>query len=60
MLNAAQKRTTLIEHLISALGLADELGESELGYLIERALDEARSKQVTAIAVHDPDNSQPP
>ncbi len=54
MLKAAQKRFALIEHLTSALGLADELGDSALGYLIERALDEARSKQVTAI-----DGSQP-
>jgi len=49
MLQAAQKRTALIDHLLSALGLADELGDSTLGYLIERALDEARSQQVSAI-----------
>jgi hypothetical protein len=55
MLKASQKRTALIEHLVSALGLADELGGGTLGYLIERALDEARSQQVTAI-----DGSQPP
>jgi hypothetical protein len=55
MLKAAQKRTALIEHLVSAVGLADELGDSTLGYLIERALDEARSKQMTAI-----DGTRPP
>jgi len=49
MLKTARKRTVLIEHLMSALGLADELGHSTLGYLIARALDEARLSQVPTI-----------
>jgi hypothetical protein len=49
VLNTASKRAALIEHLASALGLADELGDSTLGFLIERAVDEARANQVTAI-----------
>jgi hypothetical protein len=46
MLNSTQKRASLIEHLIGAIALADELGDADLSYLIERALDEARSIQV--------------
>jgi hypothetical protein len=49
MLDATQKRTILIEHLANAAGLADELGDAALVYLIERALDEARALQVKAI-----------
>jgi hypothetical protein len=33
----------MIEHLEAALALADELHDSLTGYLIERALDEARA-----------------
>jgi hypothetical protein len=35
----------LIRYLEAALALADELEDGETGYLIERALDEARSRQ---------------
>jgi hypothetical protein len=38
-----QKRDEMIEHLEAALALADELKDSMTGYLIERALDEARA-----------------
>jgi hypothetical protein len=49
MLDAAQKRAALIEHLVSASSLADELGDGTLGFLIERAIDQARARQVSAI-----------
>ncbi|MGA7455127.1 MAG: hypothetical protein WBW73_29085 [Rhodoplanes sp.] len=38
-----RKRDQMIEHLEAALVLADELHDSLTGYLIERALDEARA-----------------
>lgn len=45
MINSAQKRGEIIKHLEAALALADELEDGATGYLIERALDEARSRQ---------------
>jgi hypothetical protein len=39
----------LIEHLRSAMALADELGDGNTIYLIERAIDEAISRQVKTI-----------
>ena len=38
-----RKRDQMIEHLEQSLALADELHDSLTGYLIERALDEARA-----------------
>jgi hypothetical protein len=49
MLDAARKRAALIEHLVSASSLADELDDGTLGFLIERAIDEAQARQVDAI-----------
>ncbi len=46
MHDSTKKRAAMIEHLESALGLADELNDAMTGYLIERALDEARSHLV--------------
>lgn len=43
MHDSTKKRAAMIGHLESALSLADELNDSLTGYLIERALDEARS-----------------
>ena len=40
------KRGAIIRYLEEALALADELEDGETGFLIERALDQARSKQV--------------
>jgi hypothetical protein len=45
MANVAEKRGQLIKHLEDALAVADEIEDGETGYLIERALDEARSRQ---------------
>jgi hypothetical protein len=42
---SAEKRGRLIKHLDDALALADEMLDGEIGFLIERALDEARSRQ---------------
>ena len=41
----AEKRGQLIRHLEDALALADEIDDGQTGFLIERALDEARSHQ---------------
>jgi hypothetical protein len=49
MLDAARKRAVLIEHLVSASSLAEELGDGTLGFLIERAIDEAHARQVDGI-----------
>jgi hypothetical protein len=45
MTNEAEKRGELIRYLEEALMLADELEDGQTGFLIERALDEARSRQ---------------
>ena len=42
MIDSAQKRGEIIKHLEHALALADEIEDGATGYLIERALDEAR------------------
>jgi DNA-binding ferritin-like protein len=44
IMDQAEKRGQLIRHLEDALALADELQDGHTGYLIERALDEARSR----------------
>ena len=46
MTDHAEKRGQLIRHLEDALALADEV---EDGFLIERALDEARSRHFRPI-----------
>ncbi len=48
MIDSAQKRE-LIRHLEDALALADEIQDGQTGFLIERALDEARLRQFRAI-----------
>ena len=45
MMEVADKRGQLIRHLEEALTLADEIGDFNTGFLIERALDEARSRK---------------
>jgi hypothetical protein len=45
MTDQAEKRGQLIRHLEDALALADETEDGQTGFLIERALDEARSRQ---------------
>ena len=42
--NTADQRGKMIKLLEDALMLADDLEDSNTGYLIERALDEARSQ----------------
>jgi DNA-binding ferritin-like protein len=39
------KRGQIIEHLEQALALAEEIGDGDTVYLIERVLDEARSRK---------------
>jgi hypothetical protein len=43
MIDVAEKRGQVIKHLEEALSLAD-IEDSATGFLIERALDEARSR----------------
>jgi hypothetical protein len=45
MMDDAEKRGQLIRHLEDALALADEIQDGHTGYLIERALDDALSRQ---------------
>jgi hypothetical protein len=45
MTDEAEKRGQIIRHLEDALTLADEIEDGQTGFLIERALDEARSRQ---------------
>jgi hypothetical protein len=49
MRNQPEKRGRLIRHLEDALELADEIEDSQIGFLIERVLDEARARQFTPI-----------
>jgi hypothetical protein len=49
MVDDAEKRGQLIRYLEDALALADEIEDGRTGYLIERALDEARSRQFKPI-----------
>ena len=49
MIDSAQKRGNLIKHLEDALALSDEIEDGRTGFLIERALDEARSRQFRPI-----------
>ena len=49
MMDDADKRGQLIRHLEDALTLADEIRDGHIGYLIERALDEARARQFRPI-----------
>lgn len=46
MMDLTRKRDDLIAHLEAALALADEVGDSVTGYLIETALDQARADDV--------------
>ena len=45
--NIAEQRGKMIKLLEDALMLADDLEDGNTGYLIERAFDEARSRQFT-------------
>jgi hypothetical protein len=45
MIDSAEKRGQIIQSLEEALALTDEIGDAATGFLIERALDEARSQQ---------------
>jgi hypothetical protein len=60
MFDSTQKRGALIEHLETALGLAHELNEPTTEYLIERAIDEARSHQIGPLGVRPSPSNKPP
>jgi hypothetical protein len=44
MINEAEERGRIIKHLEEALAIAEEIEDGTTGYLIEQALDEARSR----------------
>jgi len=50
LIDKADKRGQLIRHLQDALALADEIEDGPTGYLIERALGEARAQQFKPVA----------
>jgi hypothetical protein len=50
MTDHAEKRGQLIRHLEDDLALADEIEDGQTGFLIERALDEARSRHFRPIS----------
>jgi hypothetical protein len=43
MIDSAEKRGKIIRYLEEASAIGDEIGDHESGFLIERALDQARS-----------------
>jgi hypothetical protein len=49
-MDSAEKRGALINHLDAALSLADELSDGSTGFLIERTLDEARSRKFRPVS----------
>jgi hypothetical protein len=53
MIDAAEKRGQIIRHLEDALALADEIEDGTRGFLMERALDEARSHSSGWLTVYD-------
>jgi hypothetical protein len=48
-MDKSQQRTAILAQLQGALDLAEQLNEPALVYLIERALDEARSQSFTSV-----------
>jgi hypothetical protein len=52
-MDLTEKRGEIIRHLEDALALADEIADGETGYLIERALDAARSRLFRLLANKD-------
>jgi hypothetical protein len=49
MLDSTRQRGEIIKHLEAALGLAQEIGEDIVAFLIERCLDEARGHRFLAV-----------
>jgi hypothetical protein len=52
-MDTALQRAAMIAYLEGALEFAEKLGEPTTAYLIERALDEARSKAVSSISAEE-------
>lgn len=48
-MDSGQQRLAMLAQLEGALDLAERLKEPTLAYLIERALDEARSRSISGI-----------
>jgi hypothetical protein len=48
-MEGAQVRAAMIAYLEDALDFAEQIKDATTGYLIERALDEARAKQFSSL-----------
>jgi hypothetical protein len=48
-MDATQKRTAIIVYLEGALEFAEQIEDGTTAYLIERALDEVRSRQFSSL-----------
>ena len=48
-MDATQARAAMISYLAGALEFAEQIKDSTTAYLIERALDEARSRQFSGL-----------
>jgi hypothetical protein len=48
-MDIAQQRLAMLAQLEGALDLAERLREPTIAYLVERALDEARSRSISGI-----------
>jgi hypothetical protein len=53
-MDRTQARAAIVTYLESALKLAEEIDDSTTIYLIERALDEARSQRISTMPRTDP------
>ena len=49
-MNNVELRAKIIAFLDDALRMAEELDDGAMAYLVDRALDEARSKQFSSVA----------
>jgi DNA-binding ferritin-like protein len=58
MFDVARKRAELIEQLQGALAIANELNDDATGYLIERALDDARARQIKSVLAKPPSDEE--
>lgn len=52
-MDIAQQRLAMLAQLEGALDLAERLGEPAIAYLIERALDEARSRSFSGVEANE-------
>jgi hypothetical protein len=51
MIDSAEKRGHIVRHLEEALAAADEVGDRNIGLLVERTLDEVRARQFVLVSM---------